>query len=220
MTSRASSSITSSASTSTTTTAARWQGIVRDAGYSAPSGSTWDGGISNVSLVAGKNLGRRGNVTVYGTYRNIEAVFHGDRDYSSCDLINEPHRVRRFWHVTAGDLLRLRRAGQPGVGGSFRLQGCRATNSCPVTARCTTTRRRTISSVPIRRWTAGLFANYDVHDKVEAYTEFMFMDDRSVAQIAPSGSFFHPDTLNCDNPFLSAQQFEADMRRLWSDEGR
>ena len=46
-------------------------------------------------------------------------------------------------------------------------------------------------------------------NKVEAYTEFMFMDDRSVAQIAPSGSFFHPDTLNCDNPFLSPQQFQA-----------
>ena len=43
---------------------------------------------------------------------------------------------------------------------------------------------------PDRRWTAGLFAHYDVHDKVEAFTEFMFMDDRSLAQIAPSGSFF------------------------------
>ena len=69
-------------------------------------------------------------------------------------------------------------------------------------------RRRTISSVPTGAGTAGLFAHYDVHDKVEAYTEFMFMDDRSVAQIAPSGSF-HTDTLNCGNPFLSPQQFEA-----------
>ena len=65
----------------------KWQGIVRDAGYSAADGSAWDGDISNASLVMGKNLGRRGNVTVYGTYRNIAAVFHGDRDYSSCDLV-------------------------------------------------------------------------------------------------------------------------------------
>ena len=35
------------------------------------------------------------------------------------------------------------------------------------------------------------------------------MDDRSVAQIAPSGAFFVTDTLGCGNPFLSPQQFEA-----------
>ena len=62
---------------------------------------------------------------------------------------------------------------------------------------------------PDTRWTAGLFAHYDVHDKVEAFTEFMFMDDRSVAQIAPSGAFFVTDMLNCGNPLLSPQQFEA-----------
>ena len=32
------------------------------------------------------------------------------------------------------------------------------------------------------------------------------MDDRSVAQIAPSGNFFNTTTINCDNPLLSAQQ--------------
>ncbi len=62
---------------------------------------------------------------------------------------------------------------------------------------------------PNRRWTAGLFAHYDLHDQVEAYTEFMFMDNSSVAQIAPSGAFFVTDTLGCGNPFLSPQQFEA-----------
>ncbi len=53
----------------------RWQRIVRDAGYETADGSTWDGDISNVSLVMGKNLdGGRGNVTAYWTYRNIQAV--------------------------------------------------------------------------------------------------------------------------------------------------
>ena len=32
------------------------------------------------------------------------------------------------------------------------------------------------------------------------------MDDRSVAQIAPSGDFFNTTSLNCDNPLMSAQQ--------------
>ena len=62
---------------------------------------------------------------------------------------------------------------------------------------------------PDRRWTAGLFAHYDLHERVETYVEFMFMDNRSVAQIAPSGAFFVTDSLNCGNAFLSRQQFDA-----------
>jgi hypothetical protein len=36
--------------------------------------------------------------------------------------------------------------------------------------------------------------------------EFMFMNDRTVAQIAPSGDFGNTLTINCDNPLMSAQQ--------------
>jgi outer membrane receptor protein involved in Fe transport len=36
--------------------------------------------------------------------------------------------------------------------------------------------------------------------------EFMFMDDHTLAQIAPSGDFGNTLTINCDNPLMSAQQ--------------
>ena len=36
----------------------------------------------------------------------------------------------------------------------------------------------------------------------------MYMDNRSLAQIAPSGAFFVTDTLRCGNAFLSEQQFD------------
>jgi len=42
---------------------------------------------------------------------------------------------------------------------------------------------------PDERWSAAVFMNYEVNDQVEAYGEFMFMDDHTVAQIAPSGIF-------------------------------
>ena len=42
---------------------------------------------------------------------------------------------------------------------------------------------------PDDRWTADVFMHYDVNDQVEAYGEFNFMDDHTVAQIAPSGIF-------------------------------
>ncbi len=40
--------------------------------------------------------------------------------------------------------------------------------------------------------------HYDVNDQVEAYGEFMFMDDHTVAQIAPSGIFSTYYDLPCD----------------------
>jgi outer membrane receptor protein involved in Fe transport len=41
----------------------------------------------------------------------------------------------------------------------------------------------------------------------DLYTQLMFTDVRSVAQIAPGGIFIgDTSTINCDNPFLSAQQ--------------
>ncbi len=45
---------------------------------------------------------------------------------------------------------------------------------------------------PDERYTAGAFANFKMSDRADVYGELMFMDDRSVAQIAPSGSFFRP----------------------------
>ncbi len=62
---------------------------------------------------------------------------------------------------------------------------------------------------PDERYTFGAFAHYDVVDDAEVYTELMFMDDRSVSQIAPSGNFFVTDSLHCGNALLSDQQFET-----------
>ncbi len=183
----------------------RWQGIVRGAGYDVADGSVWDGDISNVSLVMGKNLGRRGNVTIYGTYRNIAAVSWGDRDYSSCALINDLTACGGSGTTSQGTFFKPGRRG-------FEERFDHKVEDHRFVPRDGTVYNYAPTNYfqrPDRRWTAGLFAHYDVHDKVEAYTEFMFMDDRSVAQGAPSGSFFRINTLNCGNPLLSPQQFEA-----------
>ena len=49
-------------------------------------------------------------------------------------------------------------------------------------------------------------ASYEISPALHPYMEFMFMDDRTVAQIAPSGDFGNTTSINCDNPLLSAQQ--------------
>ena len=51
--------------------------------------------------------------------------------------------------------------------------------------------------------------HYELAPFADVYTQLMFTDVRSVAQIAPGGIFFDTPTINCDNPFLSAQQATA-----------
>ena len=44
--------------------------------------------------------------------------------------------------------------------------------------------------------------NYEISPAIKPYMEFMFMDDHTLAQIAPSGDFGNTLTINCDNPLM------------------
>ena len=68
---------------------------------------------------------------------------------------------------------------------------------------------------PDERYALGGFAHYEINPHVELYTELMFMDDRTVAQIAPGGVFRFAGlgtvaganyVVNCDNAFLTQDQ--------------
>src|SRR5262249_25878513 len=59
---------------------------------------------------------------------------------------------------------------------------------------------------PGTRYSLGAMRHYELAPFADVYTQLMFTDYRSVAQIAPGGAFFNTATINCDNPFLSAQQ--------------
>jgi len=61
---------------------------------------------------------------------------------------------------------------------------------------------------PDKRYTLGSFAHFDVNEHVTAYTELMYMNDQSIGQIAPSGTFFNNSNIPCSNPYLSDQQFD------------
>jgi outer membrane receptor protein involved in Fe transport len=61
---------------------------------------------------------------------------------------------------------------------------------------------------PDERITAGVIGHHDLGRDSELYLELNFMNDKSVVQLAPSGSFFQGYTVHCDNPLLSQQQFD------------
>jgi len=60
---------------------------------------------------------------------------------------------------------------------------------------------------PDERYTAGAFLHYEFNEHATVYSNTMFMDDHTVAQIAPSGDFASNAAFNCSNPFLSAAEF-------------
>ncbi len=184
------------------------QQIILDNGYPAPTGTVTDGEINNMSLVIGGNLADgRGNVTAYATYRDIGAVLQGSRDYSGCALSNDGTTCFGSSTIPQGritDFGILSGQGLPSF--DFMVQG---TDFVPWTGTTYNYGPLNYFQRPDRRYTAGAFGHYEINRHNEAYSELMFMDDRSVAQIAPSGAFFITDTLNCDNPFMSGQQRTA-----------
>ena len=59
---------------------------------------------------------------------------------------------------------------------------------------------------PDRRYSLGAMGHYELTEHADVYTQLMFTDYSSIAQIAPGGNFFNSNSVNCGNPFLSAQQ--------------
>ena len=63
---------------------------------------------------------------------------------------------------------------------------------------------------PDEQYTSGAFLHYEFNEHVTVYSTTMYSDDRTIAQIAPSGAFFgNVYTVNCANPFLSAAELGA-----------
>lgn len=164
----------------------------------------------------------RGSFTGYVGYRNNDDVLQRYFDYSACANGIESRAAAD----AAGRTLRDFTCG--GSGTSFPGQFTNflpATNPAffALTVDQTTGEFRNYNGAtdaynfgpvnyyqrPDERYSAGFFADYEINPYVNAYANFMFMDYQSNAQIAPSGNFFVTDSLNCDNPLLTAGQSAA-----------
>ncbi|MCI3131033.1 TonB-dependent receptor domain-containing protein [Phenylobacterium aquaticum] len=162
--------------------------------FALPKDDVTDGQGEDITLTIGMNSADgKGNVTAYASYRKIEAILQGNRDFSACTL----NSGATFSCGGSG-------TAYPARVGSYMVDG-------------STFRARTSNDVynygpsnyyqrPDERYSLGAFAHYQINDKVEAYGQLMFMDDRSVAQIAPGGIFAGTFTINCDNAFMTAAQ--------------
>jgi iron complex outermembrane recepter protein len=177
--------------------------ILNAKAFPFPSGSVTDGRSidGTVTIGAGFDDGR-GHVVAYFGYRKVNPILESERDYSACVIQDSTTGVPRCGgSATAA----------PGTGVIF--SGGTSTLAALGPGTITVGAQNTFNFGPLnyfqrpdKRFIGGAFANYEINDAVKPYLEFMFMDDRSLAQIAPSGDFGNTQTINCDNPLMSAAQ--------------
>ncbi len=170
--------------------------------FAIPKHNQRDGDGTQITLTVGVNApDGKGNITAYATYRQNNAILEGNRDYSGCTL------------NSGTDFL------SAGCGGSGTAYPARfGTNIVDITSPNQQFRPRVASRDiynfgptnfymrPDERYGMGAFAHYEIKPWAEVYADLMFMDDDSVAQIAPGGIFAGSFNINCDNALASAQQ--------------
>ena len=168
----------------------RAQDLNEARGFALPDSSVNVGYTKDFSLAVGIGGAEgRGHATFYATYREVDPVLQAEFDYSSCTLNL----------AAAGDRFRLRWLGH-GRSGAVPDRQPDDRHSRAAARSIPTARMRAFTAAdqynfgpvnyfqrPDERYTAGVFGNFKLSDAADVYGEFMFMDDRSVAQIARLG---------------------------------
>ncbi|WP_304165661.1 TonB-dependent receptor domain-containing protein [Phenylobacterium aquaticum] len=207
------------------------QAALKAGKYTVP-GHMTDGGQTAVSIVFGSNFDDdKGNVTVFGTYFNAQPVTQATRDYAACGLYSQPGPTSVN---SAYDSYKCFGSSN-GAYGKFRFLNAPGVAPPNTTSNFADNPNGSKTFVPSQgsfgynfntlsylqrqddRYTAGYFAHYQIAPKIELYSEFMFADDRSTAQYAPSGLFSGTGAVvgqsyfevNCNNPLMSASQQTA-----------
>jgi outer membrane receptor protein involved in Fe transport len=195
------------------------QSVVKAAGDKYPTGSITDGYATSVSAIVGVSApDGKGNIEAYATYRSVDAVLEADRDYTACTLAETggtPPFVCGGSSTTSPPRLYLVKgaAGATGTNGaSYTTVGTGGgTTLTPYTsADAFNYGPYNYLQRPDTRYTFGATGHYEIDPKADVYTQFMFMDDDSVAQIAPGGIFYGTTfTIPCNNPYLTPAEISA-----------
>lgn len=179
-------------------------------GFPYPTGSSTDGANFDATVAFGSDFADdRGHFMMYGGYRKVKPITQGDRDYSSCVLQNTGGGGNRCGGSATspdGTAILFDTSVTTGTSTVYTFTNGRGFENTLVL----------FNFAPLNyyqrndeRYTAGAFVNYEVNDHFRPYMEFQFMDDHTTGQIAPSGDFGNTLTLNCDNPLMSAAQYDV-----------
>jgi iron complex outermembrane recepter protein len=162
--------------------------------------SGFDGAARDVAFAAGSSFADgQGHAMGWLTYRENDALFHGQRDYSGCALnaagtacggsgTNAFGNFQFFGNFQGAILANINQQTgrwERGFGPAY--------NYAPPN----------FYQRPDERFTGGSSIKYTVNDHFQPYMEAMFVNRVSDVQIAESGTFFAQDlTLDCSSPLL------------------
>jgi len=173
--------------------------------FALPDNNVTDGFGREASILVGISTeDGRGNFTAYAGWMENDEVLQRDRDYSACSL-------------NAGPTVSF------SCGGSSTAAPARLTDFATYDFAADGTSWRSWSGAtdqynfgptnhylrPASRYNVGASGHYELSESVDVYTQLMFTDYRSIAQIAPGGIFFDSSSINCDNPYLPASRLAA-----------
>ncbi len=149
----------------------------------------------------------RGNITVYASYRNNSEILQANRDFSACAIGAAPASGANFTCGGSSTAFPGRFVDFANGAFDFTLSGTgQATRPWNGALDQYNFGPLNFFQRPDERYAFGAFGRYEINDNVEAFTQLMFTDYSTVAQIAPSGIFLSEQQIPCNNPLLSAGQ--------------
>ena len=174
--------------------------LTNPAQFALPSDTVTDGEGKEISIMMGVNSGDgRGNLTAYATVFDSDAVMQRDRDYSACSLDTDPPTVSFACGGSATS-----------AGGLFTdfsnyyLTVDTAANLRDFDFDADLYNYGPLNHYqrPERRYSIGAMGHYEFGEHADVYSQVMFTDYESIAQVAPGGNFFDTNSVNCDNPLI------------------
>jgi iron complex outermembrane recepter protein len=189
------------------------------------SGTNWDGENKDFTLIMGHNFADgAGNFEGYLGYRRASPITADHRDHAACVL-----STSSFSPYICGGSSNSAPAVFLGSDGFSQVAADGTLG--PRYARYNYAATHYLQRID-ERYTAGFYGHLKLNEHVEAYTEFMFMDDETRGNYAPAGLFFGSgfasdpttgfrdgnNTINCGpggygnagmNPYLTQAEFSG-----------
>jgi iron complex outermembrane recepter protein len=195
--------------------------LLDDRGFDYPKGGSGIGGEAyNIDFLIGSDFADgRGNATVYATWRDNEEMLQAERDYGSCALNNASTScggsanaiVPNFFIAPAldgvSDYSRSEFLSMTSDGSLVPYDGSNVYNYAPVNH----------FMRPDTRYSFGGLADFALSDRATAYLEANFANDKTVGQIAESGTFFAEEYFLPLSNF--PQPFQDSLLSYWPDDG-
>jgi len=178
-----------------------WEDVLRAASQPVPD-DVWDGDETLVYGIFGANSpDGRGNVTIFASYEEREAIFQADRVFSGCAL-GQDDGPQSFGGYGCVGSANFRLFGGPG-GFAFQEENGNIIPYAGGPSQTFNFGPFNFFQRPSERYQFYSRGHYELTDNVEAFADFSYTNNFSDAQIAPSASFgIGAYDINCGNPLI------------------